>query len=290
MKYTQVPADAFQHLQMNAGILVDAFNPATGVIGNILGASSGGISFNANTTFVDRGSDIDNCPKNTKELKDIEDIEVTLGGTFVTITAATAKQIAAAADVDSLNANHIVPRRNILQSDFNDLWWIGDYSNNNGSENGGYCAIHVMNGLSTGGFNIQSRDREKGTFGFTFMGHFSLENQDVVPYEVFVKEGTPEDVDGYMDVLSEPSEDTEGNTIITTSVTAGSGEGYVYQTGARLLPPAKGSILKGSAWTSWNGTSEIASESGLQIAVAIIDTTTKACKKSGVTIVTVLED
>ena len=60
MKYTKLPDDAFTQLQLNAGILVDDFKPETGVIGNILGATSGGVSFNTNPTYSDFGEDVDN--------------------------------------------------------------------------------------------------------------------------------------------------------------------------------------------------------------------------------------
>lgn len=58
MKYTQVPSDAFEKLQMNAGIMVDTFNPDTGVIGNIMGATTGGFSFASNPSYTDFGEDM----------------------------------------------------------------------------------------------------------------------------------------------------------------------------------------------------------------------------------------
>ena len=88
MKYTQIPVNTFRELQMNAGILVDTFNPATGVIGNLIGATTGGVNFADNVSYTDLGEDIDNCPKNMKELKQLESHEVTMSGTFLTVTAA----------------------------------------------------------------------------------------------------------------------------------------------------------------------------------------------------------
>ena len=46
-----------------------------------------------------------------------------------------------------------------------------------------------MNALNTGGFQIQSSDRAKGTFAFSFMGHYSMAAQDTVPYEIYIKQG-----------------------------------------------------------------------------------------------------
>lgn len=191
MKYTQIPETTFQDIQLNAGILTDDFDPETGEIGNLLGATSGGVSFADTVEYKDFGEDIDNCPKNTKELKKLSSHDVKISGTFVTINAATAKKLAAAADVDELNASRIIPRNDLISSDFEDIWWIGDYSDNNTGENAGYVAIHMLNALNTGGFQIQTADKEKGKFAFEFTGHYSMEAQDTVPYEIYIKNGAP---------------------------------------------------------------------------------------------------
>lgn len=189
MKYTQIPAGTFEQIQLNAGILVDAFNPATGVIGNLLGATSGGINFTDTINTKDFGEDIDNCPKNTKELKKLESHEVKMSGTFVTVTPATARKLAGAADIDGNDSTHIVPRNDLLAGDFQTLWWVGDYSDENTGENAGFIAIKLLNALSTGGFQIQSADKDKGKFAFEFTGHYSINAQSTVPYEIYVKQG-----------------------------------------------------------------------------------------------------
>lgn len=189
MKYTQIPSTAFKNIQLNAGILVDAFTPSTGVIGNLLGATSGGVQFGDTVSYKDFGDDIDNCPKNMKELKKLESHEVKMSGTFVTINAASAKWLVGSADVDQLDATHIIPRNDIEQADFKDIWWIGDYSDENTGDDAGFVAIHMLNALNTGGFKIQSTDKEKGKFAFEFMGHYSMDAQDTVPYEIYVQQG-----------------------------------------------------------------------------------------------------
>ena len=45
----------------------------------------------------------------------------------------------------------------------------------------------MMNALSTGGFQIQSTDKDKGKFAFEFTGHFSMANTDLVPYELYIR-------------------------------------------------------------------------------------------------------
>ena len=184
LAYTKIPADTFEKLVLNAGILVDDFTPATGVIGNIVGATTGGINFTATPSYLDFGEDIDNCPKNTKELKKTDDWEIKMSGTLLTVDAALVAKLAAMADVDSTVTSKVVFRKDLdLETDFDDLWFVADYGD------GGYIAIHMMDALSTGGFQIQSADKGKGQFAFEFTAHFSIDAQDTVPVEIYVKQG-----------------------------------------------------------------------------------------------------
>ena len=189
MKYTQIPSTAFQEIQLNAGILVDDFDPATGTIGKLLGATTGGVNFTDTPTYTDFGEDIDNCPKNMMELKKLESHEVKMSGTFVTLSADTAKMLVAVGDVDAEDNTHIIPRNDLLMTDFITVWWIGDYSDDNNGDNAGFVAIKMINALNTGGFQIQSSDKAKGQFAFEFTGHYSMNAQDKVPYEVYIKAG-----------------------------------------------------------------------------------------------------
>lgn len=221
MKFTQIPANTFKNLQMNAGILVSGFSPATGEITGLLGATTGGVNFTDTVEYSDMGDDIDNCPKNTKELKHLDSHEAKMSGTFVTIDATQAKRLAGAADVDANDSTHIVPRNDLSQSDFADLWWIGDYSDVNTGSNAGYLAIHLMNALNTGGFQIQSTDKAKGQFAFEFTGHYSINAQDTVPYEIYVKGSDDTPVPSVLiDMKSVSLEVDDTTTLVATTVPA----------------------------------------------------------------------
>ena len=192
MKFTQIPTTAMEELQLNAGILLSSFTPATAEVSGIIGATTGGIKFSATPTYSDFGEDIDNCPKNMMELKRQDSIEVKIAGTFITISPTIAKKLMAAADIGTTDQTKITPRNDLKTEDFADLWWVGDYSDKNGATNGGFVAIHVMHALNTGGFQLQSGDKSKGQFAFEFTGHYSIDAQSVVPYEVYIKAGTAE--------------------------------------------------------------------------------------------------
>ena len=191
MKYTQVAADAFAKLQLNAGVVLTEFNPTAGTMDKtkIFAATSGGVSFTATPEYIDFGEDIDNVPANTMELKKQNSVDVHLTGTAKTVDTDAAKRLIGACEV---SGNKLTPRRDLLIDDFSDIWWVGDYSDKNGDANGGFVAIHVMNALNTGGFSLTSNDDGKADLSFDFQGHYSIEDIDTVPFEVYIKAGTAE--------------------------------------------------------------------------------------------------
>ena len=194
MKFTKIPSDSFQKLQINAGILTTDFTPATGTIGESgqIGATTGGVNFTATPTYSDFGEDIDNCPKNMKELKKLDSWEAKMTGTFVNADTAIAKLLCGAADIGSPDTTKVTPRNDLKDADFDDIWLVGDYSDKNGETNGGFIAIKLINALSTGGFQLQTSDKAKGQFAFEFTGHYSMSAQDTVPFEIYIKAGTAE--------------------------------------------------------------------------------------------------
>ena len=194
MKYTKIPETTFQNIQLNAGVLLSSFTPSSATVSDeaIIGATTGGINFTATPTYIDFGEDIDNCPKNMKELKKLDSWEAKCSGTFVTIDTAVAKSLIGAADIGTSDTTKVTPRNDLAQSDFDDIWIVGDYSDKNGDTNGGFIAIHMMNALSTGGFQIKTEDKAKGQFAFEYTAHYSMSAQGTVPFEVYVKAGTAE--------------------------------------------------------------------------------------------------
>lgn len=193
MKFTKIPVDTFQKLQINAGIITTDFTPATGTIGEAgqIGATTGGVSFTAKPAYTDFGDGIDNCPKNTKELKRLESWEAKMIGTFINADTKIAKSLCGAADVGTSDGK-ITPRNELADGDFDDIWLVGDYSDKNGEKNGGFIAIHMMNALSTGGFQLKTGDKAKGQFAFEYMAHYSMAEQNKVPFEIYIKSGTEE--------------------------------------------------------------------------------------------------
>ena len=186
MKFTKIPENTFKNMQFNAGVIMKTFDPMSAAATGVLFATSGGLNFKAKPSFKDMGESIDNCPKNTAELKKLDTWDVSLSGTAKTITPAVVQSLAAAADV---SGEKITPRNDLKSEDFSDIWWVGDYSDNTTEENGGFVAIHMMKALSTEGFQLQTTDKDSGSFAFTYAAHYSVSAQDTVPFEVYVKAG-----------------------------------------------------------------------------------------------------
>ena len=187
MRFTKIPQNTFEELQINAGILVKDFDVETGTFDDedMITATTGGITVNVKPSFEDFGSDIDNCPKNTMELKRITDTEVSISSTALNINESLLMYMLGASDKDA-TTGAIKPRKDLKTTDFSTVWWIGDLSNN------GYIAVKISNALSTEGFSIKTSDKGKGNIAFTLTGHTSINAQDVIPAEFYLGAGDTE--------------------------------------------------------------------------------------------------
>ena len=215
-KFTKIPQNTFNELQLNAGILLKDFDVETGTFADsdIITATTGGIQINVKPTFEDYGDDIDNCPKNTKELKKKTDAdEVTMSTTALCISENLLLFQLGAADKDS-NTGAIKPRKELKTTDFKDIWWVGDLSN------GGYVAAKISNALSTDGFSLKTTDKGKGQFALGITGHVSIDAQDVVPAEFYIGDGDDDTLSISLDRSRASIE--EGKTLsLTATATSG---------------------------------------------------------------------
>lgn len=189
-KFTKISTNTFKQIAINAGLMLSSFSVEDGTYEDedIIGATSGGINVTCVPTFSDYGEDIDNCPKNMLELKKIDSWESKASGTMVTASTGGGKRLLAAADIDGSDTAKVVPRLDLKKTDFADLWIVTDYSD----VDGGCIAIRILNALSTGGFSIQTSDKGKAKFSFEFTGHFSMDAQEVVPFELYIKDKNAE--------------------------------------------------------------------------------------------------
>lgn len=186
-RYYEIPIDTFDTLQLDAGILLKHFDidaassdPTTPgfVNSDIICATTGGVNPSCVPTFSDLGEDVDNCPVNMKELKKLESWESKISTTSLGTSGRLIKMSLGCADI-SEDGKAIIPRMDLSQDDFEDIWWVGDKAN------GGFVAIKLVNALSTGGFSLQTSKNGKGQTSLELTGHVSMAKQKEVPMKIY---------------------------------------------------------------------------------------------------------
>ena len=273
--FTVIPQSTFEEMQLDAGILLTSFNPASPSVVDsaIVCATTGGITASCVPTYSDLGEDVDNCPNNMKELKHLDSWECTLGFTSLGVSPANIKMALGAADIGS--SSKITPRRDLAQTDFSDLWWVGDRAD------GGFVAIQIKNALSTGGFSLTTSKSGKGQVAVTLTGHVSMAAQSVVPMVFYSAEGSGL---GYIPLASFGGS-SSGKTAITSGYTLASGESYKYKLGSQAETVTYEQVLT-TGWTAWNGSDQITATTGQYITVAAVVTSNNKAHAVGSVMVT----
>lgn len=206
-RFTVIPQNTFEGMQLDAGVLLKNFNPAdvkAPADEDLICATTGGITVACTPTFSDLGEDVDNVPVNMKELKHLDSWACSIATTSLGTSPEMIRMSLGCADIDSNNRAKIIPRMSLAQSDFaSSIWWVGDRAD------GGVVAVELKNALSTGGFSLQTKKNGKGQTSITIEGHVSISAQDVVPM-------------GFYSI--DPESDGTATTYTYTAVTPGSGD------------------------------------------------------------------
>lgn len=203
-KFYAIPQDTFESMELEAGMLLKKLNIETmeePADEDIICATTGGITINITPTFVDNGSDVDNCPNNMMELKDVTGWDCSIQ---ITALGTSPEMIRRSLGVADINGNEITPRNYIKLTDFQDIYWAGDKAN------GGAVVAHLFNALSTAGLSLKTSKGGKGQTSVTFTGHVSIKQQDVVPIKFY---------------STDPPAETEGvSTVNESNITTGDEE------------------------------------------------------------------
>lgn len=183
-KFTKIPKDTFDNLQIDAGVLLKQFSVDTATFddADMICATTGGITVTCTPAFSDYGEDVDNCPNNMLELKHVDSWDCSIAFTSLGMSPELLAMAIGAATIDG---KKVTPKNSLGKDDFIDIWWVGDKAD------GGMVAVHLLNALSTGGLSIQTTKNGKGQASLTMTGHFSIEAQDVVPIEFYSTSGEP---------------------------------------------------------------------------------------------------
>lgn len=180
--FTRIPADTFEQIQTDAGVLLYKFdieNPGNVKDEDIICPTTGGITARCKPTYSDMGEDVDNCPANLLELKHLDSWDCGLEFTSLGTSPRSIRLALGAADVDSNDPTHIIPRRALKVTDAEDVWWVGDRAD------GGMVAVCLKKALSTDGFSLKTSKNGKGNTSVNLTGHVTVDTQSEVPMEFY---------------------------------------------------------------------------------------------------------
>jgi hypothetical protein len=240
-RFTQVKLNAFKEIQVEAGVILKAFDPSNPVLdrANIVCVTTGGITINAKPTYTDYFEDVDNVPNNTKEGKQLDSWECSIATTALDTSAESLRLELGAADIDETDTNRVTPRNYVKLTDFADLWWVGDRAD------GGLVACQILNALSTDGFSLKTTKKGKGTTALTLTGHYSLDAVDTVPMNFYVIEGDSESNSIVLDKASATV--VEGNDVTITATTVPDNATVTWQSLDTSVATVVGGVVTGQA-------------------------------------------
>ena len=257
-RFTVIPENTFNALQLDAGVLLKRFNPALPTIEDedIICATTGGINPVCKPTYSDFFEDVDNAPNNMMEGKHLDGWECSIATTSLGTSPELIRLALGCADVDDNDTSKIVPRRDLKQTDFGDVWWVGDRAD------GGFVAIQLKNALSTEGFSLQTTKNGKGQIAITLMGHFSIDAQTEVPmvfYSADPSEGVTYRVAQTLSHVTSTYTDTSIDSGSAFEATLEAAEDYTI---ASVVVMMGGEDITEDAYASATGVVSIASVTG----------------------------
>ncbi len=263
-RFTVIPKDTFEALQLDAGVLLNRFDPANPEIEDedIITATTGGLTIAAAPTFSDLGEDVDNVPTNMMEFKHLDAWDMSISTTGLGTSPRLIRLALGCADIDTDNPSKIIPRADLEQTDFSSIWWVGDRAD------GGFVAVQLKNALSTAGFSLQTSKNGKGQTALTITGHVSINAQKDMPmvfYSVNPEEPVTETW-GVAQTLEHVTSSFTGDTVekdAALNVTLTADEDYsLTETGATVTVTMGGTDITSTAYTAADGTIAIASVTG----------------------------
>lgn len=186
--------DAFQHLQLNAGIFLVNFDyssyqnadtlraaikTALSDETKILGVTRGGGSFTV--TRESRTPEVDGMRYAFKGADFVDSADAYLSGTLLELTPANMDRLLGTGDVTtSGNKTTVTMHTAITDSDYIDsLIWVGDISD------GSLVLIELKNAINTADFSLTFTDKGEGTMTFEFHARQGeVLDYDTAPFNV----------------------------------------------------------------------------------------------------------
>lgn len=181
---TGIHKDTQKNLQLGAGMFVKSFDPEKDDIATakVLGATSGGGTFEAVPEFRNIAENLDGNLGNVKGLQEIVSWEIKLTTTLKECTPDQFKlALGAAKSVDGEKYTKISGKMDLEDSDYIDnICWIGTLK---GSDLP--VCIQVRNVLNGNGLSFKFEDKNEGAFEVEFTPYFDPAKMDEVPFTIF---------------------------------------------------------------------------------------------------------
>lgn len=190
-----IRAEAFNHLQLNAGIfltgldhsnIADAAALKTAVAAaitagtTILGVTRGGGTFNVTKEM--RTPDVDGMRYPFKGSDLVDSVDAYLGGTLLEVNPTNFKRLLGSGDVVTSGKKTTVTMRTTINPNtdyIGTLCWVGDISD------GSLVMIELDNALNTQDFSLTFTDKGEGTMTFEFHARQSdVQDFDNAPFRV----------------------------------------------------------------------------------------------------------
>lgn len=185
MTYSRITLEQFNAIQIDSGMWVRSFdinNPAI-KDGDIICATTGGISLSIVPRLVDNGEGVYMMPKHTADMMQVTGWYV--GASFTSLKI-SGKMIRFALGASDSAEDGIAPRNELQDDDFADIWWVGDRAD------GGLVAVHLLNALSDEGINLQTSRNNKGQMAVHLTAHASIDGDMYEPpVEIYSIENRP---------------------------------------------------------------------------------------------------
>ena len=179
----RISADAASKMQVEAGLLLNTFNPATPKEpedADIICETTGAFKIDCKPETEDFFADVNNAPTNTKEGKRITGWNCTLSVEALSITEETIATALGAATTGGSNGA-ITPNAQYQSSDFKKVYWVGDMIDETK-----LFVVEMDNTVSTGGFSFSSESKSKGKLALELTGHTALAAQDKIPMTFYI--------------------------------------------------------------------------------------------------------
>ncbi|MBQ0112230.1 MAG: hypothetical protein KBT03_03780 [Bacteroidales bacterium] len=169
----------FKNLEISEDGTIESFEDAVAA-GKLLGATRGGGEFSAVPEV--RQIEVDGVAGRAKGLEVIDSWDVYIKATILEITEDTLATALCASETETGTTHDKITAKNSIElTDYiGNIAWVGTLS---GSDKP--VVIVVYNAINTDGLVMTTTDKNEASIGTTFYGHYTQDDLDHPPFEIY---------------------------------------------------------------------------------------------------------